>query len=52
MPAPPTLLAMLAMDYVVPSMGAVVFVPVMSRVAEPARRILNAIFVAELAACT
>jgi len=43
MPAPPTLVVM---DYVVPAIGAVVFVPVMSRIAEPARRTFNAIFVA------
>jgi len=43
MPAPPTLVVM---DYIVPAIGAVVLVPVLSRIAEPARRTFNAIFVA------
>lgn len=43
MSAPPTLVVM---DCVVPAIGAFVFVPVMSRIAEPARRTFNTIFVA------
>jgi len=43
MHSPPPLLVM---DYVGPAVGAVVFVLIMSRVAEPSRRTFNAIFVA------
>jgi hypothetical protein len=43
---------LVVLDWVGPALGAIVFVALMSLVAEPTRRTLNAIILAARAACT